>query len=121
MIHNQLPIYHTVTDLQSVIMGALAHVNRDVKPWLPELLAYESTWLSVQIRHANIARDAAKVPAIDAVLDQLEFLQVQLRHAREHKYLPNSVWERCLPLIVSAGKQATSWKNSFAPIPTPAA
>ncbi len=121
MIHSQLPIYHTVTDLQSVIMGALAHLNRDVRPWLARMLADEAIWMSVQVRRANIARDSAKVPEIEALLEQLEIVQTTLRHAREQKYLPNSAWEACLPLIVSAGKQATAWKNTFAPIPTPVA
>ncbi len=82
MIHSQLPIYHTVTDLQSAIMGALAHLNRDVKPWLARMLADEAIWMSVQVRRANIARDAAKVPEIEALLEQLEIVQTTLRHAR---------------------------------------
>lgn len=116
-LHSELPIYHTARELQNVLAGAVVHMKRGAKPLLGRMLLEEVYWLGPQIRRANIARDAAKVPEIEAILEQLDIVQNMLRDAREHKLLPNSVWERCLPIMVSAGRQATSWKNHFAPAP----
>jgi hypothetical protein len=121
MLHFELPIYRTVADLQRVIFRGVAHVRRDFKPTLGKLLLEESLFISVQIRRANVAIGALKVPEIDGVLEQLEIVQLALRHGRELQILPNAVYEDAAPLLVEAGKQATKWRQRFAPAPTPVA
>lgn len=121
MLHFELPIYRTVTDLQRVLFRGAAHVRRDLKPTLGKLLMDESLFASVLIRRANVAVGPDKVPQIDAVLEQLEIVQLALRHGRELAYVPNSVYEEAVPLLVEAGKQATKWRQRFAPAPTPVA
>lgn len=117
-LHFELPIYRKARELQNVLSGAVPNMRREAKPIAGRMLLEEAYWLGPQIRRANIAHDAEKVPQIEAILEQVEILQTMVRDAREHAHLPNSVWERCVPIFDSIGKQATSWKNKFAPAPS---
>jgi len=116
MLHFETPIYRTVTDLQRVIFRGAADVRRDVKPTLGKLLMDESLFTSVLIRRANIARGQDRAREIDGILEQLEVIQVAMRHGADLKLLPASMYIAAAPLLVEAGKQATKWrKDSLAP------
>ncbi len=119
MLHFQLPIYQTVRELQNAIAGAVPNIPKSVKLHLGADLRRESYWMAIAIRRANVAVGPAKVPEIDTVLEQIELVQIMLRDAREHGHVKNHVWEKCLPLLVAAGKQATRWRQTFAPESTP--
>jgi hypothetical protein len=120
-LHHETEIYKAVVDLQRLVMRAAVNMRRDVKPLLGARLLDESLWMSVLVRRANIALNAAKVPHLDDLLEQLEIVQVTFRLARDLDYLPNNVFAQSLPLTASVGKQATAWKNSYAPTPSPVA
>ena len=53
--------------------------------------------------------------------EQLEIAQVTLRLGRDLAYIPNNVFAESLPITASIGKQATAWKNSYVPAPSPVA
>src|SRR5688572_27973172 len=107
-IHSETDIYRAVIDLQRFVLGAAANFRRDVKPLLGGRLIDESLWMAVLVRRANIAIDAAKIEHIDALLEQLEIVQVTLRLARDLKFLPNPKFAESVPLTTMVGKQATA-------------
>jgi len=119
MLHFQLPIYQTVRELQNAIAGAVPNIPKNVKLHLGADLRREAYWMSIQVRRANKAIGAAKVPEIEGILEQVELVQIMLRDAREHQHIRNHVWEKCLPLLTSVGQQATKWSQKFAPESTP--
>lgn len=120
-LHSETEIYRAVVDLQRFAMRAAVNMRRDVKPLLGARLIDESLWMAVLVRRANIARDQDKVPHLDDLLEQLEVVQVALRLGRDLEYIPNNVFAQSLPLTASIGKQATAWKNTYVPSPSPVA
>ena len=120
-LHHETEIYRAVIDLQRLALRAAVNMRRDVKPILGSRLVDESLWMAVLVRRANIARDGDKIPHLNDLLEQLEIAQVTLRLGRDLAYIPNNVFAESLPITASIGKQATAWKNTYVPAPSPVA
>lgn len=120
-LHSETDLYRAVVDLQTFVARAVIHLPRDVKNLYGQRLVDEALWMAVVVRHANIARAAAKVPHFEQLLDQVEIAQVILRVLRDLKHLPNPRFAESLPLTASIGKQTIALRDHFAPEPPPAA
>jgi len=120
-LHSDTELYRTVIDFQNFVAGAVVNLRRDVKKIYGERLVDESLWMPVIVRHANIARDEAKLPYFEQLLDHLEISQVILRVLRDRDWLPNTHFAASIPITASIGKQTIALRNHFAPAPTPAA
>jgi hypothetical protein len=120
-LHSDTELYRTVIDFQKFVARAVVNLRRDVKKIYGERLVDESLWMAVIVRKANIARDHAKLPYFEELLDQLEITQVILRVLRDIDRLPNARFAESLPLTASIGKQTIALRNHFAPAPSPAA
>jgi hypothetical protein len=120
-LHSDTELYRTVIDFQKFVAARVVNLRRDVKKIYGERLVDESLWMAVIVRQANIARDEAKLPHFDQLLDQLEIAQVILRVLRDLGWLHNAHFAESIPLTASIGKQAIALRNHFAPAPTPAA
>ena len=120
-LHSDTDLYRSIAEFQKFVARRAVHLPRGVKQLFGERLVDESLNMMVTMRHANIARESAKVPLLEELLDRLEIAQAILRVLRELGHLPNSVFSEGLPLVASIGKQATALRNRFAPDPSPAA
>jgi hypothetical protein len=120
-LHSDTDLYRAVTDLARFVAGAVASLRRDVKPTLGRMLLDECVWMAVVVRRANIARDAAKLPLLEELLEQLEIVQFTLRIARDCAFLSNNAFATSLPLTASVGRQATALKNHYVSAPSPVA
>ncbi len=120
-LHSDTDIYRAVAELAKFIVRANVNLRRDLKPTLGKMLIEESIWMAVVVRRANIAREGAKVPHLEELLEQLEIVQFSLRVAREAGYLPNNTFADSLPLTAMVGKQATALRNRYVPAPPPVA
>jgi hypothetical protein len=72
--------------------------------------------MSVLLREANIARDAAKVPYFEEILRQCEFIQFTLRvlDSLGQEWLPHKTFADSMPLTAMVARQATGLRNHFA-------
>ena len=120
-LHSDTDLYRAIVDFQRFVARRAPHLPRDVKRLYGERLVDESLNMLVTMRHANIAREAAKIPLLEELLDRLEISQAILRVLRELELFPSKAFEESLPLTASIGKQATALRNHFAPDPSPAA
>jgi len=120
-LHSDTDLYRAVIDFQKFVAGAVVNLRRDVKKVYGERLVDESLWMAVIVRQANIARDEAKLPYFEQLLDQLEIAQVILRVLRDLGWLHNNRFAESIPITASIGKQTIAMRNHFAPAPSPAA
>lgn len=120
-LHSDTELYRAVIDFQKFVAGAVVNLRRDVKKVYGERLVDESLWMAVIVRHANIARDEAKLPHFEQLLDQLEVAQVILRVLRDLGWLNNTRFAESIPITASIGKQTIALRNHFAPASSPAA
>jgi hypothetical protein len=116
-LHSDTDIYRAVAELGKVVTIAAVNMPREAKPIVGSRLVDEVTWMGVLVRRTNIARDAAKLPHLEELLEQVEIVQFDLRVARECRYLPNSAFVASLPLTIAVAKQALALRNHFAPAP----
>lgn len=120
-LHSDTDLYRAIAEFQKFVARRCVHLPRGVKGLFGERLVDESLNMMVNMRHANIARGADKVPVLEEILDRLEIAQAILRTLRELGHLPNTAFAEGLPLVASIGKQATALRKNFAPDPSPAA
>ncbi len=116
-MHFDTPIYRTVEQLGDVVLAAGAQMPRGVKPLLGGRLFDETVVMAMLVRKAAIARDAAKLPFYNELLDEIEATQFMLRRAHACRYISDGVYAATIPLTESVGKQATALRNKFAPAP----
>ena len=114
-LHHETDIYASVVELAKFALAAAREMPRDVKQLLGASLRDETVWMGVLVMRMNKARDAAKLPHIDEILEHIEIVTMTLRLARELKCIPPAIFAQSLPLTVSVGKQATALRNHFAP------
>jgi hypothetical protein len=100
-LHSDTDIYRAVAELGKVVTVAAVNMPREAKPIVGRQLVDEVTYMGVLVRRTNIARDAAKLPHLEELLEQIEIVQFGLRVARECRFLPNSAFEASLPLTVA--------------------
>jgi len=60
-LHNTTDLYHAIVDFQRFVARRAPHLPRDVKKLYGERLVDESLNMLVTMRHANIARDRARL------------------------------------------------------------
>ncbi|HZF19460.1 MAG TPA: hypothetical protein VE008_07115 [Burkholderiales bacterium] len=120
-LHSDTELYRAVIDFQKFVASTVIHLRRDVKQMYGERLVDESLWMPVIVRHANVARDEAKLPHFEQLLDHLEISQVILRVLRDGGWLTNTHFAASIPITASIGKQTIALRNTFAPAPSPAA
>lgn len=116
-LHSDTEIYAAVVALAKYVAEAVREMRRDVKPTLGKMLVEECVWMGVVVRRINIARDQAKVPLLEELLEQIEIVQFVLRLSRDCRYIAVSTFADSVPLTASIGKQATALRNHFAPAP----
>lgn len=116
-MHFDTPIYQAVEKLGDVVLAAGTQMPRGVKPLLGGRLLDETVVMAQLVRSAAIARDAAKIPFYNLLLDELEATQFMLRRAHTAGYLLDGHYAATMPLTESIGKQAIALRNKFAPAP----
>ena len=116
-LHSDTEIYKAVVDLAAFGLRASRNMPRDVKQLIGGSVRDETLWMAVLVLRTNIARDAAKVPFYDELLEQGEIVQFLLKRAFNNHYLPASMYADAIPLTVSVGKQANALRTRFVPAP----
>ena len=114
-LHSDTEIYKSVCDLAAHCLRAARQMPRDVKLLIGAQLRDETLWMGVLILRTNKARDAAKLPHLDELLEHLELVTMMLRMARDLKFIPTKAYADAMPLVASIGKQATALRNHFDP------
>ena len=114
-LHHETAIYSAVVELGKFVITAVRQMPRDVKLLLGGTLRDEVLWMGVLVLRMNKARDAAKVPHIDEILEHVELVTMTLRFCRELRFIAPNIFAQSLPLTVSIGKQASGLRNRFAP------
>src|SRR5579859_6422346 len=114
-LHDETAIYASVVELSRFIARVTSDFRRDIKPTYGVILVDGTARMAVLVREANIARDEAKLPVLDEILRQLEYIQFTLKVLRDlgSRWLSNKAYEASIPLTASIGRQAHALKNHF--------
>lgn len=113
-LHSDTEIYKAVVDLASYCLRAARGMPRDVKLLIGSQLRDETLWMGVLILRTNKARDAAKLPHLDELLEHLELVTMMLRMARDLKFIATQTYADAVPLVASVGRQANALRTHFA-------
>lgn len=114
-LHSETEIYAAVAELAKFSITAARQMPRDVKMLLGKSLVDETVWMGVLILRLNKARDAAKLPVVEEIIEHVEISTIYLRLARDLKFIPTRLFAQSLPLTASIAKQAYGIRNHFAP------
>ena len=113
-LHSDTPIHKTCYDLFLVVVEAARNMPKDVKQLTGGKIRDELLEVFEDIYQANAARDAAKVQHIDGVRRRINRVEIQLRAARDMRFITTPAYAKAIALTQSIGRQATGWRKSFA-------
>lgn len=111
----QLPIYKVAYDLLSVSVDYALHMPRPFKLAIGGRVRDLCIDVVLLIIRANCA--ANKTPYLDALLEQLDELQILLRLCKDKRFISTSQYAKAVELTNSVGKQANGWKKYYAAPP----
>lgn len=114
-LHSETSIYAAAIDFAKAAVPIVIQMPRATKHHLGDRIVDEALWLPVLILRLNKARDAAKLPIVEEIVEHIELAEVALRISRELGYIKNPQFSRLLPLTASIAKQAYGIRNHFAP------
>ena len=116
-LHSELPIYKVAYDLLSCVVRVTRNMPREFKQSIGGKLRDECVDVTVLVFRANIARNAAKVPHIEQLIERLQVAELLLRLARDLRLIATGHYGEAIKLTQSIGKQASGWKRSSAASP----
>ena len=114
-LHHETEIYASVIALAKFSILAARQMPRDVKMLLGKTLVDEAVWMGVLVMRMNKAQDQAKLPIIEEIIEHVEISTINLRLARDMKFIPTKAFADSIPLTASIAKQAYGIRNHFAP------
>jgi hypothetical protein len=114
-LHTQLPIYKVAYDLLSVATDYVQNMPRPFKVAIGGRVRDLCVGLVLLIFKANCAKN--KVPQLDALLEQLEELNLLLRLCRDKHFISTGQYAKAVELTASIGKQANGWRKHNASSP----
>lgn len=114
-LHTTLPIYKVAYDLLSVAVDYVQNMPRPFKAAIGGRVRDLCVDVVLLIFKANCARD--KVPYLDALLEQLEELQLLLRLCQDKRFISKTQYAKSVELTTSVGKQANAWRKHYAASP----
>jgi hypothetical protein len=112
-MHYDTDIWRAVEQFGDLAVLAARRMPKDLKPVLGNRLVDISTYMSVLVRDAAIARGQAKVPIYDELLAAVDLSQNYLRRAFNNRGLGPKLCARCMPVTVSIARQANGLKAKF--------
>jgi len=113
--HTNTPIYKDAYRLATLMATVLPKMPRDFKVLYAVDLKQHTLGMLGDVRQANMARDEAKLPHLDKLLDRLEKVNVLLRIAHDLDHLKKPHFAQAVPLTGSIGRQAGGLKKRYAP------
>lgn len=110
-LHTQLPIYKVAYDLLSVAVDHVQNMPRPFKAAVGGRVRDLCVDVVLLVFKANCATN--KVPYLEALLEQLEELQLLLRLCQDKRFISKTQYAKTVELTTSVGKQATAWKKHY--------
>lgn len=112
------PIYGATRDFVTHIAEVIAIMPRNFKSALGNDVLKDAARLARLVFHANCAAD--KTPHLNQLLEELHALEFSLQLLHDLGCFPKEKHKKAIALSASIGKQATSWRNSYAKKSSPA-
>jgi hypothetical protein len=113
-IHTKLPIYKVAYDLLSVAVDYVQNIPRPFRE-VGNRVRDLCIDVVLLIFKANCA--SHKTPYLDALLEQLEELQLLLRLCQDKRFISKPQYAKAIELTDSVGRQANGWKKQYAVSP----
>jgi hypothetical protein len=113
-LHHELQIYKAAYDLLGMAFDITQNFPRDFKRSVGEKIRHECTELMVLIFRANVARDAAKIPHQEEILERVQVVELLLRVAKDKQWLAVKKYSEAILVTESVSKQAQGWKKQSA-------
>lgn len=114
-LHTNLPIYKVAYDLLSVAVDYVQNMPRPFRAAIGGRVRDLCVDVVLLIFKANCARE--KTPYLEALLEQLEELQLLLRLCQDKRFISKPQYAKAIELTNSVGKQANGWRKHYAASP----
>lgn len=111
-LHSQLPIFKVTYDLTLLASQLTRSFPRDAKPHGATLRELCADMIN-RIYRANCARD--KRAHLSELLEITQTTELQLRLARDLRFISTGQYAKAIELTDKIGKQAMGWSKSCAP------
>ncbi len=112
-LHTELKVYKAAYDLYGVVIDGMRNMPREAKPIVGARLRDDCLEVLQGISRANRARD--KLPHLEALLDSVQLVEVQLRLSRDKNFISNTCYARCIRLSDAVARQTGAWRAKYIP------
>ena len=109
VMHTQLPIHKTGSDLLGIATVILVKMHRDYKRAVGEKIVANCSDMLNLMALANATRGRQRAEHLRGVLAHQRAATTWLRVALDLKAVAPSHWSRAIQLLESISKQATGW------------
>lgn len=113
-LHKTLPIYKAAKQLLKLCLELPKDMRKDAKYLIGKELLRESLGIMRMIRRMNIARDGAKAPFIEEILEKVQFIEDLVGACDDTHLITTKQYAQITPVIESIGRQAGGLKNRYA-------
>lgn len=114
-MHDTLPIYKAAKQLLKLVLVLPKDMRKDLKHLIGGELLRESLKIMNLIRSTNKARDRAKGPYLEELLERLQYVEDLVTGCNEVAFISHKQYAEIVPVTQSLGKQASGLKNKYAP------
>jgi len=108
-LHTDLAIYHTAEKLLDLVLGMQRNLPREFRQVLGQRLADLGAEILVCVGRANRAKEAARIPHLEALAGHIEAATLLLRAAQRQRAISTKIWAQSAEITDSLGKQCTGW------------
>ena len=112
-IHTDLQIHKVAYDLYGLIVQLVKNLPKDLKPAIGYPMRDQCRALTVLIQRTNIARKRDKLPHLDAILEGVSLVELDLRTLRDGRTIATKLYAAAILLTTSIGKQASGLRKAF--------
>ena len=109
VMHTQLPIHKTGSDLLGVATLILVKMNRDYKRAVGEKIVGNCSDMLNLMALANATRGRQRAEHLRGILAHQRAATMWLRVALDLKAVAPSHWSKAIQMLESVSKQATGW------------
>jgi hypothetical protein len=120
-IHTDTEIFSTVRRLFVKVSENAERFPKGAKPLLGQPMIERCLEVMTLIRRANCARDEAKIPHLEQLLEKNDEIEALLRVCVERSHISRGQYGDAIQLTQSVGRQATGWRkaSSNSPVARP--
>src|ERR1700739_630389 len=112
MLHQELPIYRTGTQLLALAVRSKEQMPRGGKRSLGEKISHHCIEMLDEMALANATQRHERAMHVERLLAHHPALTVRVRVTHDSRYIATKLWAEAVRLLDGIGKQGGGWLKS---------